>query len=253
MGTETGTGIRMLLLGVYGMEVVECGGALAINAENGGQSFASIMLSRDDTRGQVKQAAEVLGVSMYFPEFQLGYVDVSVEAKKKLVRIIREVKPDVIITQDPVHSYRDLDPDRRQAMILILESIALAGRNFALDEMPELQPHRIPTIYYMTPETPNCVVNVAHVWDKKTAAMDKLHSQMEFSAQHYIDTIGLEGLEKIYPGFSSLATHYEQGRAIRKIEDQAVHVYHGLATHGHFSLAEPYRREGNFHLQTLIK
>jgi hypothetical protein len=107
MGTETGTGIRMLLLGVYGMEVVECGGALAINAE--------------------------------------------------------------------------------------------------------------------------------------------------FSAQHYIDTIGIEGLEEIYPSFSSLATHYEQGRAIRKIEDQAVHVYHGLATHGHFSLAEPYRREGNFHLQTLIK
>ncbi|HBH13189.1 MAG TPA: GlcNAc-PI de-N-acetylase, partial [Clostridiales bacterium] len=33
---------RMLLLGVYGMELVECGGALAINVQKGGVSFASI-------------------------------------------------------------------------------------------------------------------------------------------------------------------------------------------------------------------
>jgi len=247
------TGNKLLLLGVYGMEVVECGGALALNTLNGGESYASIILSQPDTRPQVEAAAELLGVKMYFPEFRMGYVDGTAEEKKKLVRIIREVRPDIIITQDPVHSFRDLDPDRRQAMILILESIALAGRSFALEEMPGLEPHSIPTIYYMTPEVPNCVVNVAQVWEKKNAAMDKLHSQMEFSAQHYINSIGTESLEVISPGFSALPSDYEKGRAIRKLEDQAIHIYHGLATHGHYALAEPYRREGNFHLSVLVK
>lgn len=244
-------GKKMLLLGVYGMEVVECGGALAINAKNGGESFASIMLSSDASRGQISNAAEILGVKMYFPEFALGYVDVSPEAKKKLIRIIREVKPDIIITQDPEHSYHDLDPDRRQAMILILESIALASRNFALDEMPELQPHPIPTIYYMTPHHPNCVVDIASVWGQKTKAMDVLHSQMEFSGRHFEEALDSEAIERIVPGFAHLNNDYEKGRAVHKVLDQAIHVYHGLATHGHFALAEAYKREGNFHLKEL--
>lgn len=245
-------GKKMLLLGVYGMEVVECGGALAINAKNGGESYASIMLSSERSRPQITDAAAVLGVKMFFPGFQYGYVDVSPESKKKLVRIIREVKPDIIITQDPEHSYHDLDPDRRQAMILILESIALASRDFALDEMPELEPHPIPTIYYMTPHHPNCVVDISSVWEQKTEAMDVLQSQMEFSGRHFAESVDPDALEKIVPGFSNLASDYEKGRAVHKILDQAVHVYHGLATHGHFALAEAYKREGNFHLKELI-
>lgn len=245
-------GKKMLLLGVYGMEVVECGGALAINVNNGGESYASIMLSSEKSRPQVTEAAGVLGVQMYFPGFQSGYVDVSPESKKKLVRIIREVKPDVIITQDPEHSFHDLDPDRRQAMILILESIALASREFALDEMPELQAHPIPTIYYMTPHHPNCVVDISSVWEQKNRAMDVLHSQMEFSGQHFEEAVDPKAMEEIVPGFSTLATAYEKGRAVHKVLDQAIHVYHGLATHGHFALAEAYKRDGNFHLKELI-
>ena len=62
-------------------------------------------------------------------------------------------------------------------MILILEAIALASRDFAIDKMPGLEPHPIPTIYYMTPEHPNCVVDVSQIWDKKEKAMYKLAFQ----------------------------------------------------------------------------
>lgn len=243
---------RILFLGVYGMEVVECGGALAKNVENGGESYASIMLCRETSQPQVKKAAEVLGVNIGFTHFQYGTVDLSVESKKKLIRIIREVKPDIIITQDPEHSFHDLDPDRRQAMILILEAIALASRDFALDDMPGLEPHPIPTIYYMTPHHPNTVVDIASVWDKKEKAMDMLESQMEFSGQHFERALDSKALEILVPGFSQLGSGYAKGRAIHRALDKAVHVYHGLATHGHYALAEAYRREGNFHLQELI-
>ncbi|MCF6095229.1 GlcNAc-PI de-N-acetylase [Microaerobacter geothermalis] len=245
------TGVNMLLLGVYGMEVVECGGALAKNVELGGKSYASIILCGERSQPQVTKAAEELGVEVSFTNFQYGHVDVSPESKKKLIKVIREVKPDIIITQDPEHSFHDLDPDRRQAMILILEAIALAGRDFALDEMPGLEPHPVPTIYYMTPHHPNCVVDISSVWEKKEKAMDVLESQMEFSGKHFDRALDKSTVEKLIPGFANLSD-YEKGRSIHKVLDQAIHVYYGLATHGHFVLAEAYRREGNFHLQQLI-
>jgi hypothetical protein len=80
-----------------------------------------------------------------------------------------------------------------------------------------------------------------------------LESQMEFSGMHFEEMLDPSAAEIIAPGFSNLSSHYEKGRAIHKALDKAVHVYHGLATHGHFALAEAYRREGNFHLQQLIK
>ncbi|WP_096186259.1 PIG-L deacetylase family protein [Evansella halocellulosilytica] len=246
-------GKRVLLLGVYGMEVVECGGALAQNVENGGKSFASMMLCREKSQPQVKKAAEVLGVEMTFTNFESGHVDTSIESKLKLVKVIREIKPDIVITQDPEHSYHDLDPDRRPAMILILEALALASRDFGLDEMPGLEPHPIPTIYYMTPHHPNTVVDVSSVWEKKDKAMDVLESQMEFSGSHFDRALDPAAAEVLVPGFSNLQSNYEKGRAVHKALDQAVHVYHGLATHGHFALAEAFRREGNFHLKTLIQ
>jgi N-acetylglucosamine malate deacetylase 1 len=246
-------GQKVLFLGVYGMEVVECGGALAKNILNGGESYASIMLCRETSQPQVRNAAEVLGVKdITFLNFQYGTVDLSVESKKKIVKIIREVKPDIIITQDPEHSFHDLDPDRRPAMTLLLESIALSSRDFALDELPGLDPHPIPTIYYMTPHHPNTVVDITEVWEKKERAMDMLESQLEFSGMHFDEMLDQKAAELLYPGFSKLTNFQEKGRAIHQVLDKAVHVYHGLATHGHFALAEAYRREGNFHLQELI-
>ncbi len=246
-------GQKVLFLGVYGMEVVECGGALAKNVLSGGESYAAVMICRETSQPQIRKAAEVLGVNVSFLNYKFGTVDLSVESKLKLIRVIREVKPDIIITQDPEHSYHDLDPDRRPAMTLLLESIALAGRDFAPDELQGLSPHPIPTIYYMTPHHPNTVVDISEVWEKKEVAMDMLEDQMEFSGMHYDRKLDPNAAELLYPGYSSLKNFHERGRAIHKVLDKAVHVYHGLGTHGDFALAEAYRREGNFHLQELIK
>ncbi len=233
------------------MEVVECGGALAKNVESGGESFAAMLLCSEKSQPQVSNAADVLGVQMNYLNFQYGEVDVSVDSKKKIVKVIRDVKPDIIITQDPEHSFHDLDPDRRQAMILILEGIALASRDFYLDEETGTSPHPVPTIYYMTPNHPNTVVNISSVWEKKNEAMAVLESQMEFSGKHFERALRSQDLEALVPGFAQLESHYAKGRAIHLALDKAVHVYHGLATHGHFAFAEAYRREGNFHLEEL--
>lgn len=243
-------GERVLLIGVYGMELVECGGALAANVAAGGESHAALMLCSERMQRDVAQAAQILDVHLQFLNFRNGYVTVDEDHKRALVRVIRTVRPSIVITQDPEHSLADLDPDRRPAMTLILEALGLASRGYAADD--GLEPHPVPTVYYMTPSRPNCVVNIAPYWDKKVAAMDALESQLEFSGRHWSDAMKPEDLEALVPGYADLRSDVERGRAVHRALDRAIHIYHGIGHHGHFAFAEAYRREGDFHLDTLI-
>jgi len=243
--------LRILMLATYGMEIVECGGALAKNVRAGGASHAAVLLAREASKPHVLAASEVLGVQTRFLDFAAGTVTPDVPSKKTLVRVIREVRPDIVICQDPEHSFEDLDPDRRQAMILYLEALALAARDFALDAMPELSPHPIPTVYYMTPTRPNCLVNVADVWDLKERAMAQLRTQMAFSAQMMRRTLGEDSVRMV-AGPGPWPDDADLGTALHREMDRAFHMYHGMLTHGRFVLAEPYRRDGKFHFEQLI-
>ncbi|ADN75722.1 LmbE family protein [Ferrimonas balearica DSM 9799] len=243
---------RILFLGVYGMEMVECGGALAINANNGGHSFASVMLAKDEMKAQLRRAAEVLGVERIdFNDFERGGIDLRHEYKLALVRVIRETRPDIIITQDPEHSFEDLDPDRRPAMLLILEAIALAGRDYGLEAMPELAPHPVPTIYYMSPKNPNCSVTLAQVWQQKEEAMDCLSSQMTFSGHHFTERLSAAEQTALHPRFAELSMA-QRGREVQRAMDRALYLHTGLLSHSRYALAEPYRRQGIMELDALM-
>ena len=247
-------GKNILFIGVYGVEMVECGGAMAINARKGGRSFVSLMLTTKASQENVKAAAEALGIEkVYFNEFKHGEVACDHAHKVALIKIIRETKPDVIITQDPEHCVSDLDPDRRPAMTLILESIALASRNtFAVDELAGYEPHPIANIYYMRPLNANCTVNVAEVWDLKQKGLDALEQQMEFSAKHYERKLSPKEIAILVPEFSESDSYYKKGRLIHGAVDKATHMHYGLGSHGKFVLAEPYRYEGIFELHELL-
>lgn len=241
----------ILLIGVYGMELVECGGALAINAMSGGKSYATIMMSRPESREQVKNAADVLSVSVDFQEYMMGEIMPVPEQKLALIKRIREVKPDIIITQDPVHCQSDLDPDRRMAMTLILESIALASRNYAMEL--GLEPHPIPTIYYMTPEHADCLIDISNVWNRKVDAMNCLTSQIEFCAHHYETHCGSELMKSIVPDWDNISNTFEKGKIAKQAFDLAYHMWEGAGGHSHFVLSERYRREGKYHFEELPK
>ena len=138
-------------------------------------------------------------------------------------------------------------------MLLILESIALSARDYGLAEMEGLAPHPISTIYYMTPENPNCIVDIADVWNAKESAMDKLTSQMTFSGRHYQQYYREEHLEFMVPGWKALKDDYSRGREVHRQMDRVVHMAQGASAHSHFAVAESYRRQGLFHLDNLIK
>ncbi len=243
----------ILLLATYGMEIVECGGTLAKHGQAGGKVEAAVSLARVENREQMQKAAAVLGVKVHFLDFASGEVHADTASKIKIVRLIREVRPEIVITQDPEHSFLDLDPDRREAMILYLEAVSLAARDWKIEECGGLDPHLVRSIYFMTPEHPNCVVDISEIYPLKEQAMAELSSQLAFSAAV---------LGKMVPqsAMRSLLSDYEQvkevpvelGRALHREMDRAFHLYHGLLSHTGFALAEPFRRAGRFELTYLL-
>ena len=250
--TDTHSPGALLMFATFGMEIVECGGAIAKHVRAGGTAYAAVAFSRPESQPQVQKAAEVLGVQeVRFLDLDIGDVPVGAAGKIPFVRLVREWKPRVAIMQDPVHAFGDLDPGRRDIMNLYMESLALAGRSWRDQECGGFAPHQTHAIYYMTPTSPNCVVNVADVWDLKERAMDQLGSQMAFSGAHYKRMFGAETLSLLAPDADPEGDLATLGRAVHRAADLAFHMVNGIHSHAGLALAEPYRREGLFTFETL--
>ena len=184
MTTQSGDAVTVLLLATFGLEIVEAGGALALNAARGGRSEVAVLLARPESRPQIERAAAILSTGVRFLDGKYGEIEPSVDLKRRIVTVVREVRPDIVITQDPEHSFADLDPDRRPAMILYLEALALAGRDWMVAECGGHAPHAVRTLYYLRPRQPNFVVNVAPVWERMKQALAELGGQPEGPVVH---------------------------------------------------------------------
>lgn len=241
----------LLLIANYGSELVATAGALAKNVASGGRTHALILLTREHARPDLTKAAETIGCSIEFADLPYGDVSLNYEQKKRLVKTIREFQPEVVMMQDPEHVWHDLDPDRRVGMMLTLEALALAGRDFAEKDLPGLEPCQVPTIFYLWPEHPNCMLDISSVWDKKVAAGECISYQHSFAADIIEQRFSMESLEAAVPGYGNLKGSLERGLALHRAREYAQAVANGLGGHGGFALAEVYRRDGLFHLNYL--
>lgn len=246
---------KVLMLASFGLEVVECGGALAAHAEAGDEVHAAVLLSRPTSRPEVREAARILGVhEIEFLDFPYGEYEVDVASKCKIVELIRRVKPDIVIIQDPVHAQHDLDPDRRIIALLYTESFALAGREWHVEECGGHDPRPVGSIYYMTPEEPNCVIEISKYFERKQKALAALSSQMKFIAKFTGRQVDEEALHTLVPDLEEKAENPEElGLELYTQFDKAIALYHGMAGHSGAVLGEAYRREGPFVLDRLLK
>lgn len=242
---------HVLMMASYGLEIVECGGAIARALAAGDTVSAAVLMCREESKPQVQRAAEVLGIDgVEFLDVPFGEVSFHGEHKVKVVELIRRTKPDVMIMQDPEHAQHDLDPDRRVIAMLYAEAMAVAGRDWRLQECGGHDPHPIPTIYYMTPENPNCVVELGDALPLKLRALEELSSQNSFSAEHWLQHTTPEILKQVVPAWSDDDPE-TLGREGQKAFFTALALAHGLASHSGAVLGEPYRREGTFVLDRL--
>lgn len=244
---------KILMLASFGLEIVECGGTLALHVQAGDEVHAAVLLSRPESRPQVQEACDMLGIpELEFLEFPYGEFTLDVPWKEKIVSLVRRVKPDIVITQDPHHAQHDLDPDRRLIALLYTESFALAGRTWHIKECGSYDPHLVSNIYYMTPEHPNCVVEISSTFELKQKALATLGSQLEFSAEMIEKKTSPEALRYMIDNYDALKDDKRAlGLALHRQFDMALALTHGLAGHSGIVMGEAYRREGVFKINKL--
>lgn len=245
---------RVLMLASFGLEIVECGGALARHIQAGDEVHAAVLLSRPESRPQVSEAAGILGIDdVEFLGFPYGEWTVDVPWKERIVELVRRVRPDIVITQDPHHAQHDLDPDRRLIALLYTEAFALAGRDWHVEACGSHAPHLVRAIYYMTPEHPNCIVEIGDTFALKQQALAVLGYQLAFSAQMIEQRAGADTLRRVVSNYDELSGDKRAlGHALHSQFDLALALTHGLAGHSGAVLGEAYRREGVFVLDRLV-
>lgn len=92
-------GKRMLLLGAYSMEVIECGGALLKNALNGGVSHAAIAFAGGAMREDLARSASILKTSIEFLDLDIGKISASYEEKLAMIKVIRTMSAVLVPVQ----------------------------------------------------------------------------------------------------------------------------------------------------------
>lgn len=134
-----------------------------------------------------RKAAEILGISdVFFLEYEDGLLEVSFELKKEIIRYIRQLKPDTVITMDPSMFYfveRGFinHPDHRAAGQATLDAVfPLARDHLAFPELltEGLEPHKVTTLLMTNFEKQNHYVDVTDTLEHKMQALAAHKSQI---------------------------------------------------------------------------
>lgn len=133
-----------------------------------------------------RKAATILGVeSVEFLDYRDGELMPSLNARKDVVRVIRRVRPDILVTCDPSHYFvRDTylnHPDHRIAGQIVLEGYfpAAGSPMFFPELMAEgLTPHSVKEIWISLTGKPNTCLDVTETWPIKILALKEHKSQI---------------------------------------------------------------------------
>lgn len=132
-------------------------------------------------------AAKTLGVAQVrFLDYPDGYLVPDLQLRRDITRVIRQEKPDVLVTCDPTTLYvRDSyinHPDHRAAGQATLDAVFPAARdhlNFVeLWRDEGLEPHAVREVWVSLTLEPNLTLDVTEFWDRKICALKEHKSQI---------------------------------------------------------------------------
>jgi LmbE family N-acetylglucosaminyl deacetylase len=123
-----------------------------------------------------RDAAAAIGATdVHFLRFVDGELDTTLDARSAVSRVIRLVRPDVVLGHDPWR-VRRLHPDHERAGRLAVEGI-VAARDPHFFPAHGLEPHRPTTLLLFEPERVDHVERVDGFVDTKIAALLAHRSQ----------------------------------------------------------------------------
>jgi len=130
-------------------------------------------------QNEQRAAAAALGASteVSFYNWVDGELSSDVSARAEIARLIRMIKPNVVIGHDPWKRYR-LHPDHRHAGLLVVEGIVAARDPHFFPEQ-QVAHHRPDELLLFEADEPDHVEGVAGWLPTKIAALEAHESQME--------------------------------------------------------------------------
>ena len=134
---------------------------------------------------QTAAAAEVGVRDLHWLGHPDGRLAASIELRRDLSRVIRQVRPQRVVTQSPVRNLERIyasHPDHLAAAEATLCAVYPDARNpFAHPELLErerLEPHTVGEVYLMGGPDPNVFIDVTQTFDRKVAALRRHVSQV---------------------------------------------------------------------------
>ncbi len=125
-------------------------------------------------------AADRLGVNrVFFLDFFDGCLVPDMAARRAVTRVIRQEKPDIIVTCDPTQIFGDNSinhPDHRAVGQIVVDAVfPAAGNPMYFPELLQeegLAPHSVKEVWLTVTGQPNTVLNVTDTWEKKIHALE---------------------------------------------------------------------------------
>ena len=133
-----------------------------------------------------REAARILGArDVIFMRYPDGELEPNLELRREIVRIIRRLKPDVVVCQDPTVRWVDTQyinhPDHRAAGEATLAAVFPAARdrmNFPELLAEGLEPHKVREIYLAGALTPDVAIDVTAYMERKLESLRAHVSQI---------------------------------------------------------------------------
>lgn len=150
---------------------------------------------------EAKEAAEILSAE---PPIWLGYRDFELdlekpgEIRRKLIWLIREYKPEVVISEDP-YAPDEPHPDHRTLAWAAMEAVSYSSLPAIYpDQLAEgLSIHFVPEKYFYAENNTNAnrIVDISNVFETKLAALMAHKSQIEFLVEDFIRQAKIAGMD----------------------------------------------------------
>jgi LmbE family N-acetylglucosaminyl deacetylase len=134
-----------------------------------------------------KAAAAMLGVDeIHFLGRPDGYLVPDLDLRREVVRIIRKVRPDILVGCDPNNLFPPGDnrlnhPDHRAAGQVVIDALfpAAINHNYFPELLDEgLEPHRVKEFWASISLEPNVRLDVTDFWETKIKALHEHASQI---------------------------------------------------------------------------
>ena len=128
-----------------------------------------------------REAAAVLGVKeVVFLRYPDGGLEDTLEFRGRIVRCIREFRPEVVLTSDPYRRYI-WHRDHRITGRVVLDAVFPYARDrlsYPEHEAEGLKPHKVREVYLWGSEDPDTFIDISQTFDTKIAALRCHRSQI---------------------------------------------------------------------------